>query len=179
MKPQIITQCDAPHPFEPLLPAESAMGPMLEQASDLSRAATALGTAAGQTAQLERRKLLHSMRDRIQAALGRTDFKTMNGLLLGPGLDWVRGMRGMRGVAGHVGQHQRLIFKRFFGIQRFICLTSKLYFYTNRRDCCPADLRLGLKLAANHRANDSAPAGIFRRNTHSKLSPPIKRQRHI
>jgi Fic family protein len=61
MKPQIITQYDSPHQFEPLLPAEGAMGPLLERASDLSRAATTLSTAAGQTAQLELRKLLRSM----------------------------------------------------------------------------------------------------------------------
>ncbi len=53
MKPQIITQYDAPHQFEPLLPADSVLGPLLERASDLSRAATALGNTAGQTAQLE------------------------------------------------------------------------------------------------------------------------------
>ena len=61
MKPQIITQYDAPHQFEPLLPADSVLGPLLERASDLSRAATALGNTAGQTAQLELRKLLRSM----------------------------------------------------------------------------------------------------------------------
>ena len=61
MKPQIITQYDAPHQFEPLLPADSVLGPLLERSSDLSRAATALGNTAGQTAQLELRKLLRSM----------------------------------------------------------------------------------------------------------------------
>ena len=61
MKPQIITQYDAPHQFDPLLPADSVLGPLLERASDLSRAATALGNTAGQTAQLELRKLLRSM----------------------------------------------------------------------------------------------------------------------
>ena len=61
MKPQIITQYDAPHQFEPLLPSDSVLGPLLERASDLSRAATALGNTAGQTAQLELRKLLRSM----------------------------------------------------------------------------------------------------------------------
>ena len=61
MKPQIITQYDAAHPFEPLLPADSLLGPLLERSSDLSRAATALGHTAGQTAQLELRKLLRSM----------------------------------------------------------------------------------------------------------------------
>ena len=61
MKPQIITQYDAAHPFEPLLPADSVLGHLLERASDLSRAATALGNTAGQTAQLELRKLLRSM----------------------------------------------------------------------------------------------------------------------
>ena len=61
MKPQIITQYDAPHQFEPLLPADSVLGSLLERSSDLSRAATALGNTAGQTAQLELRKLLRSM----------------------------------------------------------------------------------------------------------------------
>ncbi len=53
MKPQIITQYDAPHQFEPLLPSDSVLGPLLERASDLSRAATALGHTAGQTALLK------------------------------------------------------------------------------------------------------------------------------
>lgn len=61
MKPKIITQYDAPHPFEPLLPSDRVLGPLLERASDLSRAATVLGNTAGQTAQLELRKLLRSM----------------------------------------------------------------------------------------------------------------------
>ena len=58
---QKIKRYDAPHQFEPLLPAAGALGPLLERASDLSRAATALGTASGQTAQLELRALLRSM----------------------------------------------------------------------------------------------------------------------
>lgn len=52
---------DAAHQFEPLMPAAGALGPLLERASDLSRAATALGTVSGQTAQLELRALLRSM----------------------------------------------------------------------------------------------------------------------
>lgn len=37
MKTQIITRYDSPHQFEPLLPSEALMGPLLEQASDLTR----------------------------------------------------------------------------------------------------------------------------------------------
>lgn len=58
---QKILQYDSPHQFEPLMPAESVLGPLLERASDLTRAATALGTASGQTAQVELRALLRSM----------------------------------------------------------------------------------------------------------------------
>ena len=58
---QKIEHCDAAHQFEPLMPAAGALGPLLERASDLSRAATALGTASGQTAQLELRALVRSM----------------------------------------------------------------------------------------------------------------------
>ena len=43
------------------MPAEGALGPLLERASDLARAATALGTASGTAAQLELRALLRSM----------------------------------------------------------------------------------------------------------------------
>jgi Fic family protein len=61
VKPQIIQQYDAPHQFEPLLPAELLLAPLLEKAGDLSRKATALGSASGQAAQSELRKLLRSM----------------------------------------------------------------------------------------------------------------------
>ena len=58
---QKIEHYDAPHQFEPLMPAAGVLGPLLERASDLSRAATALGTASGKTAQVELRTLLRSM----------------------------------------------------------------------------------------------------------------------
>jgi hypothetical protein len=61
MKPQIIQQYDSPHPFEPLMPAEPLLAPLLEKAGDLMRKATALGAASGKTAQTELRKLLRSM----------------------------------------------------------------------------------------------------------------------
>ncbi len=56
-----ISRYDAPHQFEPLLPAESVLGPLLERASDLSRAATQLGGAAAPAAVGELRHLLRSM----------------------------------------------------------------------------------------------------------------------
>jgi Fic family protein len=46
MKPQKIQQYDAPHQFEPLLPGQVQLGPLLERASDLTRAATVLGTSS-------------------------------------------------------------------------------------------------------------------------------------
>ena len=61
MKSQAILQYDAPHQFEPLLPSEAAAAPLLERASDLARAANALGVAAAQGAQPELRRLLRSM----------------------------------------------------------------------------------------------------------------------
>jgi Fic family protein len=61
MKPQIIPHYDSPHHFEPLMPAEAALRPLLERASDLTRAATVLGTSSGKAAQLELRALLRSM----------------------------------------------------------------------------------------------------------------------
>ncbi len=61
MKPQVIQQYDSPHQFEPLMPAEPLLAPLLEKASDLMRRATALGAASGKTAQSELRKLLRSM----------------------------------------------------------------------------------------------------------------------
>jgi len=53
-----IKHYDAPHQFEPLMPEESKLAPLLERASDLTRAATALGTASGKAAQVELRALL-------------------------------------------------------------------------------------------------------------------------
>ena len=61
MNSQIVTQCDSPHQFEPLMPAEPLLAPLLEKAGDLTRKATALGSASGKTAQSELRKLLRSM----------------------------------------------------------------------------------------------------------------------
>lgn len=61
MKAQTVPQYDAPHQFEPLLPSEAAAAPLLERASDLARAANALGAVAGQGALLELRTLLRSM----------------------------------------------------------------------------------------------------------------------
>ncbi len=56
-----IKRYDAPHQFKPLLPSESVLGPLLERASDLSRAATQLGGAAAPAALGELRGLLRSM----------------------------------------------------------------------------------------------------------------------
>ena len=61
MKSQVIAQYDAPHQFEPLLPSEAKMAPMLERAGDLGRACTALGAVAAPAAQRELRSLLASM----------------------------------------------------------------------------------------------------------------------
>jgi hypothetical protein len=35
VKSQVIARYDAPHQFEPLMPSEAAMGPLLERASGL------------------------------------------------------------------------------------------------------------------------------------------------
>lgn len=61
MNSQVISQYDSPHQFEPLMPAEPWLAPLLEKAGDLTRKATALGSASGKTAQSELRKLLRSM----------------------------------------------------------------------------------------------------------------------
>lgn len=61
MVAQTVQQYDAPHQFEPLMPGEAALGPLLERSSDLARAATRLGAAAGAGAQSELRALLRSM----------------------------------------------------------------------------------------------------------------------
>ena len=42
MKRKVITHYDSPHQFEPLLPAEAVVAPLLELASDLTRKATKL-----------------------------------------------------------------------------------------------------------------------------------------
>ena len=46
LTPLKIARYDAPHQFEPLLPAGLALEPLLERASDLTRAAASLGSAA-------------------------------------------------------------------------------------------------------------------------------------
>ncbi|MES2531718.1 MAG: Fic family protein [Pseudomonadota bacterium] len=61
MKPQIIDHYDAPHQFEPLMPGEAQLAPLLELSSDLTRASTALGSSAIVAAQVELRSLLRSM----------------------------------------------------------------------------------------------------------------------
>ena len=58
---QYILHYDSPHQFEPLLPSEPALAPLLEAAGDLTRKAMALGAASGKAAQSELRKLLRSM----------------------------------------------------------------------------------------------------------------------
>ena len=58
---QIISQYDSPHQFEPLMPSQALLEPLLEAASDLTRKAAALQSASGKTAQSELRKLLRSM----------------------------------------------------------------------------------------------------------------------
>lgn len=61
MKAQTIPQYDSPHQFEPLMPSAAALAPLLEKAADLTRKATALGSASGAVAQSELRRLLRSM----------------------------------------------------------------------------------------------------------------------
>jgi Fic family protein len=61
MNTQIVKQYDALHQFEPLMPADAKMGPVLELASDLTRGATTLGVSAAPAAQVELRALLRSM----------------------------------------------------------------------------------------------------------------------
>ena len=60
-KPSVVEVYDHPQQFEPLMPAESVVGPLLERASDLTRAAAALGASAGKASQSELRTLLRSM----------------------------------------------------------------------------------------------------------------------
>jgi Fic family protein len=59
MVARTMQQYDSPHQFEPLLPEERFMGPLLERASDLTRAAAAL-TSTG-AAQGDLRALLRAM----------------------------------------------------------------------------------------------------------------------
>jgi hypothetical protein len=61
MKPQTIAQYDSPAHFEPLVPADHVVGPLLEKASDLTRAAVALSSSSGALAQQELRGLLRAM----------------------------------------------------------------------------------------------------------------------
>ena len=61
MKPQIISHYNSPHQFEPLMPSDAVIGPLLEQAGDLQRAATELGAAAGVGGRRELRALLRRM----------------------------------------------------------------------------------------------------------------------
>ena len=61
MNSHTIQRYDAPHQFEPLMPAEPQLGPLLEKAADLMRKATALGTGSKKAAQSELRTLLRSM----------------------------------------------------------------------------------------------------------------------
>ncbi|MDB6002417.1 MAG: filamentation induced by cAMP protein Fic, partial [Rhizobacter sp.] len=61
MNSQIVSQYTEPHQFEPLLPAGAKLDPLLERASDLTRAANALGASTAPTAQRELRALLRNM----------------------------------------------------------------------------------------------------------------------
>jgi len=62
MKAQIIQRYDHPDQFLPLMPADSVLGPLLERASDLNRAALALGNGAvPASTQVELRALLRAM----------------------------------------------------------------------------------------------------------------------
>jgi Fic family protein len=61
MKTQVIQQYDSPHQFEPLMPAEAQLAPLLERASDLTRAATTLAASSATAARSEVGELLRSM----------------------------------------------------------------------------------------------------------------------
>src|SRR5450755_3743838 len=56
-----IKRYDEAHQFDPLMPEQARIGPLLERASDLTRAATALGASAAPAANQELRVLLRSM----------------------------------------------------------------------------------------------------------------------
>ena len=59
--PQKVARYDAPHQFEPLLPSSLELEPLLERASDLTRAAASLGSAAMPGANDSLRTLLRAM----------------------------------------------------------------------------------------------------------------------
>lgn len=61
MKSQVIQRYDHPAHFEPLMPSQAAIEPLLERASDLNRASLALGSSAVPAAQRELRLLLRAM----------------------------------------------------------------------------------------------------------------------
>ncbi|MBI3345951.1 MAG: Fic family protein [Burkholderiales bacterium] len=61
MKAQQIQQYEHPDQFEPLMPGDIVIGPLLELASDLTKAATALGSTTGHHVHGELRALLLSM----------------------------------------------------------------------------------------------------------------------
>lgn len=61
MRPHKIDHYDQPHQFEPLLPGAHRMGPLLERASDLTRAASALSLPAGQVPMRQLGELLRRM----------------------------------------------------------------------------------------------------------------------
>lgn len=61
MGPQIIEHYTLPHQFEPLLPGHHKMGPLLERASDLTRAASRLALPASQIPMREVGALLRRM----------------------------------------------------------------------------------------------------------------------
>lgn len=56
-----IKRYDEAHQFNPLMPEQARIGPLLERASDLTRAATTLGASAAPAAHQELRVLLRSM----------------------------------------------------------------------------------------------------------------------
>ena len=61
MKSREISQYDAPHQFEPLLPGEHALAPLLERAHDLTLAAAAATAVAAPHLQAQLRGLLRAM----------------------------------------------------------------------------------------------------------------------
>lgn len=61
VKAQRIARYEHPRQFEPLIPGEPALTPLLERASDLLRAATALTSATASAARADLRTLLRSM----------------------------------------------------------------------------------------------------------------------
>jgi Fic family protein len=61
MKPRNIAQYDAPHQFEPLLPADADAAPVFEKAHELMRAAAAVDAAVPLPVQEQLRPLLRAM----------------------------------------------------------------------------------------------------------------------